>query len=111
MDKKSLIEKGVQEAMDSLDGIQRVSPSPFFYTRLVSRLSDHKQSVWEDITTLLSRPVIFVLSILALILLNTLVVIKKETTFHYSAPDQQESVFVDKYKQANSFYDIENAQP
>ena len=111
MDNKSHIEKKVQEAFDSLDGLQPVSPAPFFYTRLTSRLVEQESNVWEVITRLLSRPVISVAAILLLVLLNTFVVIRKDASFHYVRSDQQETAFVDQYKQVNSFYDVENSQP
>jgi len=40
------IQKKVEEALSSLDGIQRAQPGPYFVTRLTARLQNDKRNVW-----------------------------------------------------------------
>jgi hypothetical protein len=68
------VDKLVQEALDSLDGIQRAEPQPFFYTRLVGRLQRDQKTIWETMGSFLSRPVVAFAGLFLILLLNVFIV-------------------------------------
>ncbi|HRE51818.1 MAG TPA: hypothetical protein PK339_10360 [Flavitalea sp.] len=112
MDNKSYLENKAQEALNSLDGIQRADPGPFFYTRLKARMERSKRSVWENISGIISKPAITVFGLLLIVLLNTVAALNNEAAYNSTLTNQGEMAFVDEYAQVNSFfYDIENVQP
>jgi hypothetical protein len=57
-----------EEIINSLDGIERAEPSPFFYTRVHARLMDNQNSPAQSAFRLITRPA-FVMAIVMLIVL------------------------------------------
>ena len=110
MNKKNDIELKVEAAMNSLDGLQRATPGVFFFTRLQARLSRTEKSMWENISSFISRPVIAITVVLAVVLMNAVAVIQQETSS--SLVDQaDQSVYEDFNLAANTFYDYEISEP
>ncbi|MET0394381.1 MAG: hypothetical protein ABW019_14640 [Chitinophagaceae bacterium] len=66
MKQKGNTEEQTAAALDSLEGMRRASPPPYFYTRLQARLR-REQSSWNGIASLISRP-LFALGIIAAVL-------------------------------------------
>lgn len=58
MQNRHHIENKIEEALSSLDEIRRASPRPYLHTRVMARLQRERSSVWEQITGLLSRPIV-----------------------------------------------------
>ena len=66
--------KWVDEAMQSLDGIQRVPANPFLYTRILARI-ENKMGMWEKAAGLLSKPVFALASIVLFLTINMAVIL------------------------------------
>jgi hypothetical protein len=64
------IERKVQEAMNSLDGVQKTGPGPFFFTRVQARLQGQRGSGWEKAVSVITRPSIALTGLCLIILLN-----------------------------------------
>lgn len=104
------ISENIEATLNSLEGIQRATPGPFFFTRLNARLLNNQKTGWETIGRLLSRPVVAVSGLCFIILINTLVVIKQSTRTSSTA-DTVELASVDEYTiAASNFYDFENTE-
>jgi hypothetical protein len=73
MMKKNNIQQRVDDAMESLNGIQSAAPAPFFYTRLKARLERAEKNVWETIGSFIGRPPIVFATICVVLLLNVTV--------------------------------------
>jgi len=72
------IEKRSEEALNSLDGIQRAVPAPYFFTRLQVRLRE-KITIWENITRFINRPAIAFATILFVLALNAFAFLKQQS--------------------------------
>jgi hypothetical protein len=72
------VDKLVQEALDSLDGIQRAEPQPFFYTRLVGRLQRDQKTIWETMGSFLSRPAVAFAGLFLILMMNVFIVTKRD---------------------------------
>lgn len=57
-----------EEIINSLDGIERAEPAPFFYTRVHARLINNQNSPIQSAFRLITRPA-FVMAIVMLIVL------------------------------------------
>lgn len=69
MSKKRLTDRQVEEILDSLSGLGKAEPRPFFYTRLQARMSaETDTSAWGKAVALVSRPAV-ALAMLAIFLL------------------------------------------
>lgn len=110
MNKKTDIQVKVDEVMDSLSGIQKATPQPFFYTRLQARLQKSKKNVWEDLSRVITRPAFAVLSLSFVVLLNT-VVIFSESSAAAGMPENTEIAVADEYSRTSSYYNLENVIP
>jgi hypothetical protein len=65
--------KWAEDALESLNGIQRATANPFLYTRIAARL-ESGMSVWEKVARLLSRPAFAVASIVIFLSINIAVI-------------------------------------
>jgi hypothetical protein len=81
MKQKHEIEHQVEEALKSLDGLERAKANHFLYTRVHAKLSIAPKTIWESITSYISKPVIAMAMLCMVILTNAAVV------YWQSAPD------------------------
>lgn len=98
----------IEQALHSLDGMERATPQPFFYTRLEARMMK-SNNLWEKISLIITRPVVAFATVMVIILMNAWAI---------SSVDQEqkgvtrEVATVEEYSQLNNeFIDIENWNP
>lgn len=109
MNKKSDIQKSIDEALESIVNIQKAAPKPFFFTRLQARMMRNESSVWDRVSRFITRPVFVAATMSLVLLLNAYVIIHG-----VSAGDDQKNLTEISSTEdlgATTFYDIENAQP
>lgn len=102
------IEKKAAAVLESLDGIQRATPQPYFYTRLRTRISREEGS-WGTIARIISRP-LFALSMIAVVLfVNAWILLKDGRAIPQPANAFQVATDLpEEYNVAvTSFYDYE----
>ena len=109
MNKMSDIQMRVEEAMNSVLNISRATPQPFFYTRLMARITYQESNSWERMSRFVSRPVFAIITMSLILVLNTFVAFN-ETSSHSGKPELSEVATADDLG-TNTFYDIENVQP
>jgi hypothetical protein len=78
MKMKKDIEQRVQEAMDSLEGIQRAEPQPYFYTRLTARLQRDEKTIWETMGSFMARPAVAVAGLCLILVLNVALLLRQD---------------------------------
>lgn len=97
--------------LNSLDGLQKADPGPFFYTRVQARLHKEEEAgFWAGLASFLARPSVALLTLLAICLLNVAAFLYQR---HASSVDQGDQVLTESYNTtlaANSYYD-ENTDP
>jgi uncharacterized membrane protein YdfJ with MMPL/SSD domain len=104
-------EKKVEAAMNSLDGIQKVGPKPFFFTRLQARMAAGENSGWEKISSFLARPAIAFSVISCVVLINSWAFFNYSSTTNNSKSisQQTEQLTTDEFGLAsNNYYTDEN---
>ncbi|HEY8660001.1 MAG TPA: hypothetical protein VIL78_13285 [Hanamia sp.] len=105
------INKKIEDAMHSIDGIKKTSPSPFFFTRLEARMQKEK-NIWEKITSFITKPAIAFACICLVIMINTFVIFSSSKENNSIAQQTNELATVDEYSQLNAtIYDFENTKP
>lgn len=105
------IQAKIEEAMQSLDGVQRATPGPFFFTRVQAKMERPDQSQWERIVAFVTRPVVAVSVICFVLLLNATVIVNQSDS-KSSSKGQQEISLADEYSLASAtIYDFENQEP
>ncbi len=110
MKENNLISKRVEDTLNSLDGLQKASPGPFFYTRVMARMETEEQSVWSSLTSFFTKPYVVAGIISAMLLINATAVFQSDAKDPLA--DQADVSMVDEYKIAStSFYDYTNTEP
>ena len=104
-------DKKIEEIMQSLDGIEKATPSPFFFSRLEARMQKEK-SVWENISSFVAKPVYAFACICLVILLNASVILFTASSKNSTDQQNSEVATADEYNSVSSaFYEFVNAKP
>ena len=104
------IQRKAEEALNSLDGLTKASPGPFFFTRLEARMSRGAMSIWDRLVFMLNRPVVAIGLALFVIAINTTVVLQKKESSPLA--DQSELTVSEEYNLAsNTYLDEVNQEP
>ena len=109
MNKNTDLHRKVEEAMNSVLNITRATPQPFFYTRLMSRISRQESNPWVRVSSYISRPAFAFITVSTVLILNLFVAFN-EPGQNTIKRDISEVATADDLG-TNSFYDIENVQP
>lgn len=92
--------------MNSLEGMHRAEPAPWFYSRVSARLHRETAGVWEHIGKLISRPSIAIAGVLMILTMNVVLLVRG------SAADasRQEQALVESESMiaSSSSFDYEN---
>lgn len=105
------LEKKIEEAMQSLDGIEKASPRPFFFTRLEARMQKGKNS-WEVLSSFVAKPVVALSCICLIIVINAAVILSSSTFNKSSDQQNNELATADEYNSVSEpMYEYVNATP
>lgn len=104
-------DKKIEEIMQSLDGIEKATPAPFFFSRLEARMQKEK-SVWESISSFVAKPVYAFACICLVILVNASVILFTAGSKNSTDTQNSEVATVDEYNSVSStFYEFVNSKP
>lgn len=106
------IENKVDQALKSLDQIERAPAPAFFFTRLEARMQKEK-STWENLFHFFTNPVWAFGSICVLLLLNIYIISANTTDQTLNVAQQNTDLTtIDEYSQVSStLFDFENIKP
>jgi hypothetical protein len=104
------IEKRVEEALSSLDGIQRAAPQPWLFSRVKGRLLKREEKTrWETIGSFLSKPAVAITGLFLILGLNGILLFNQQSDSAVVAvqneiqPNDSESLIA-----SSSSFDYEN---
>jgi hypothetical protein len=63
----------VNETLGSLDGIQKAEPKPFMFTRIMARVNQKEETIWEKLASLVSNPAVAFATVILFIAINAFV--------------------------------------
>lgn len=106
------LNRKIDEAMQSLNGIEKASPRPFFFIRLEARMQREK-SKWESLSSFLAKPVVAVACICLIIMINVAAILSSSTTSKKSSNQQNnELATADEYNSVSApLYEFVNSTP
>jgi hypothetical protein len=102
MTQKNNMEKRIEQALSSLDGVQRATPQPFFYTRLKARLEQTEKGVWESVSSFITRPAMLIATVCMVLLLNVAVLYKNHISSLKVTAEQLEQIPGDAFDVASN---------
>jgi len=111
MEQNKSLDLRVEETLNSLDGLQRTGPGPFFYTRVMARMDAGDKNLWEVTTAFITKPFV-IASVFCFVLLVNVTAVFRQADDSPAFTDQADVSLVDEYKIAStSLYDYTNAEP
>jgi len=78
MKQRNDIEKRVEEALNSLDGMQRAEPQPWLFSRVKARMIQDEKTIWGTISSFLARPAIAIAGLCFILILNGFLLFNQE---------------------------------
>ena len=109
MEKKKDIAGKAEHTLNSLDGIQRAEPGPFFFTRVQAKLQKEGRSYWSSIASFITKPAVVIAGMGLIVLLNTAALFyQNEERSNALIADQNEQAYADDYNTtvaSSSYYD------
>jgi hypothetical protein len=113
MKQKGDIEKKVEEALDSLDGIQRATPQPWLFSRIKARLNREEaeeETVWGNLGSFLSKPGVVVAGLCLIMAFNGVLLFNQPTKISSAAIVAQSELPTDSesYIASSSSFEFEN---
>ena len=108
------IEKRVEEALNSLDGIKRATPQPWLFSRVKARLSREEaeeRTVWGTIGSFLSRPVVAVAGVCLILLFNGVLLFNQQSRSYSNGiaiQNEMQPSDSESFVASNSSFDFEN---
>lgn len=100
----------IENALNSLSGIERASTKPYFFTRLEARMTA-KKNIWEKVSYFLSQPMVALAGICFILMINAFVIFSDDNTTDNS-PKTEIASIVDEYSQlGTNLMEFENIKP
>lgn len=105
------LNKKVEDAMCSLDGLKQASPDPFFFTRLEARMQ-RERGAWDKISSFVAKPIVAFACICLVITINAVVIFSTTDSQKAINSQSNELATVDEYTQVSStLYEFVNTNP
>lgn len=110
-------EEKIKSILESLNGMERSAPRPFFFTRLEARLQKRYRTsgVLEVLVNFLSKPVVAAAAVMLIITINAYALFfttPQSSEGQASAASVTELASVDEYVQLSpDFFDFEKSYP
>ncbi len=112
MNRKEHVNKLVEEALDSVDRIQRAAAKPFLLTRINARMNKETESAWEKAGRFIARPAVAFTGLCMIILINAMVFLLNNPSAAETATEQVVQSPADEFSvTVATIYDFENTQP
>lgn len=102
-------EQWVNEALSSLDGVQRAQANPFLYTRIREKMNA-PLSVWEKLSGFLARPAFAVMAGVFFIAINVYVATRQQEEKLVVQQQASEQMFAAEYA-ANDLMNTSEPNP
>ncbi len=106
------INKLIEDALNSVDDIQRAEPKPFLLTRINARMNKGTASIWEQAGWFITRPAVAFIGLCLIVLINVMVMLNNNDISTGNAADPVAYNSTDEFSSTvATIYDIENTQP
>ena len=112
MNKKEQINKLVEEALNSVDNINRTEAKPYLLTRINARMARSTESAWEKAGWFIGRPAVAFTGLCLVLLINVMVIVINNSSDTNTVAEQTVQTQTDEFSYTvATIYDNENTQP
>ncbi|WP_119079427.1 hypothetical protein [Chitinophaga alhagiae] len=108
------IQQETEQAMRSLDGVQRAEPAPYFYTRLMARMQRARPAdAWERLIALITRPSVAITAVVLILAANSFMFVSQmRHSSELVEITALQQAFADEYQLGiTTFYEYDKTEP
>jgi hypothetical protein len=105
MKDKVQIQREVDKALESLDGIQRAQANPYLFTRVKAALQNEESGAWGQAIQFMGRPVVAIATIVLILIINMAVFFSVRS----ESSDEDQQLYANEYFSNSTMSDYENA--
>ena len=102
MNRKDQIQEKVEQAMSSLDNVQRATANPFLYTRIQAALEKEEIGFWASFGSFITKPAVAFATLVLIVSMNTLVVFNHAESSVSASSGDDEQLFAGEYTLATT---------
>jgi hypothetical protein len=112
MNKQEQINKLVEEALNSVDDVQRAATKPYLFTRINARMNKGTETFWEKVGWFIGRPAVAFTGLCMVILINAIVIMNNRPSDSMNSTELAVQTQTDEFSYTvATIYDNENTQP
>lgn len=111
MAKRNYTDAELEAILNSLEGIQKAVPEPFFYTRLKAKMMRTEDSVWSRVLQFVSKPAFAVAAVFVFLLINGYILFNQFKETSVSTPESAQTLALEYTSLSSSFYENIDENP
>ena len=111
MSKKQYTEQEMEAILNSLDGVEKASPTPFLYTRLMARMQESDDNIWSRILQFITKPVFAVGITLVFLLINAYILLNQYSSSVEQAEESTQTLALEYTSLTSTIYDNNTETP
>jgi hypothetical protein len=105
MAKKQYTEQEIEAILNSFDGAEKASPTPFLYTRIMARMHEADENIWSRILQFITRPVFAVGITLVFLLINAYILLNQYSRSGEQVEDSTQIVALEYNSLTSTIYE------
>ena len=108
MENDKNIERQIEDALNSINGINKATPKPYLLTRINARLNNPVKSNWENASVFISRPSVMALGLCLVLAVNAGVILLN-TSLNKTVAERSATI-TDEDESSATFVSIDNIE-
>ena len=104
------INRRIEEALNSIDGIKRATPKAYLLTRINARLGNQAKNFWDNAAIFMSRPAVMVLGLCLILTINITVILQNKSSANNTVAERTVNTVADEDEYSTTFVTIDNIE-
>lgn len=104
------IDRRIEKAFDSIDGIQRAIPKPYLLTRINARLGKDVKNFWDTAAIFMSRPAVMALGLCLIAAINVVVILQNKSSAGNTVAEHSINTMAEEDDYSTTFATIDNIE-
>jgi hypothetical protein len=102
---KQYTEQEIEAILNSLDGVEKASPKPFLYTRLMAKMQESDDNIWSRILQFITKPAFAVGIALVFLLINAYILLNQYSTSVEQSEESTQTLALEYTSLTATIYD------
>jgi hypothetical protein len=111
MAKKQYTEQKIEAILNSFDGLEKASPTPFLYTRLMARMQESDDNIWSRILQFVTKPVFAVGITLVFLMINAYILLNQYSSSVEQPEESTQTIALEYTSLSATMYDNNTETP